>query len=37
MILSEMMLFERMHGERRWENQPANEWSVNDLDANALR
>ena len=31
------MLFERMHGERRWENQPAHEWSVDDLDANELR
>ena len=31
------MLFERMHGERRWENQPADGWSVEDLDANELR
>ena len=31
------MLFERMHGERRWENQPAHEWSVDDLDANEIR
>ena len=31
------MLFERMHGERRWENQPADEWSVDDLDANEIR
>ena len=26
------MLFERMHSERRWENQPAAGWSVDDLD-----
>ena len=26
------MLFERMHSEQRWENQPATGWSVNDLD-----
>ena len=31
------MLFERMHGERRWENQPADGWSVDDLDANEIR
>lgn len=31
------MLFERMHGERRWENQPAAGWSVDDLDANEIR
>ena len=31
------MLFERMHSERRWENQPADEWSVDDLDANDIR
>ena len=31
------MLFERMHSERRWENQPADEWSVDDLDANEIR
>ena len=31
------MLFERMHGERRWENQPAGGWSVDDLDANEVR
>lgn len=30
-------LFERMHGERRWENQPAEGWSVDDLDANEIR
>ena len=27
------MLFERVHNEQRWENQPAAEWSVDDLDA----
>ena len=27
------VLFERMHTERRWENQPATGWSVDDLDA----
>ena len=26
------MLFERMHSEQRWENQPATDWSVDDLD-----
>ncbi len=26
------MLFERMHSEQRWENQPATGWTVNDLD-----
>ena len=26
------MLFERMHSEQRWENQPAPGWSVDDLD-----
>ena len=26
------MLFERMHSEQRWENQPASGWSVDDLD-----
>lgn len=31
------MLFERMHGERRWENQPADGWTVEDLDANEIR
>ena len=31
------MLFERMHSERRWENQPADGWLVNDLDANEIR
>jgi len=27
------MLLERVHGEQRWENQPATGWSVADLDA----
>ena len=31
------LLFERMHSERRWENQPAEGWSINDLDANEIR
>lgn len=28
-----MVLFERMHAERRWENEPATGWSVDDLDS----
>ncbi len=28
-----MVLFERMHTERRWENEPATGWSVDDLDS----
>ena len=31
------ILFERMHSERRWENQPATGWSVDDLDAAEIR
>ena len=31
------MLFERMHSERRWENQPATGWTVDDLDAAEIR
>ena len=31
------MLFERMHSEQRWENQPADGWSVEDLDAAEIR
>ena len=31
------MLFERMHSEQRWENQPAAGWSVADLDAAEIR
>jgi ATP-dependent DNA helicase RecG len=31
------MLFERMHGEQRWENQPVVDWSVADLDISEVR
>jgi ATP-dependent DNA helicase RecG len=31
------MLFERMHNEQRWENQPAAGWSVDDLDEAEIR
>ena len=31
------MLFERMHSEQRWENLPADAWTVDDLDANEVR
>ena len=31
------MLFERMHDKQRWENQPADGWSVGDLDTNEIR
>ena len=31
------MLFERMHSEQRWENQPAVKWSVEDLDVAEIR
>ena len=31
------MLFERMHSEQRWENQPAAGWSVFDLDLAEIR
>ncbi len=31
------MLFERMHSEQRWENQPAVRWSVDDLDVAEIR
>ena len=31
------MLFERMHSEQRWENRPADGWSVDDLDAAEIR
>ena len=31
------MFMERAHAEQRWENQPANDWSVNDLDIAELR
>lgn len=31
------MLFERMHKEERWENQPATGWSIDGLDADEIR
>jgi len=31
------MLMERVHGEQRWETQPAEGWSVDDLDAARIR
>ena len=31
------MLFERMHSEQRWENQPTAGWSVDDLDVGEIR
>ena len=31
------MLFERVHNERRWENQPADGWTVDDLDIAEIR
>ena len=31
------MLFERIHNEQRWENQPAAGWSVDDLDVAEIR
>ena len=31
------MLFERMHSEQRWENQPAAGWSIDDLDKAEIR
>ena len=31
------MLFERIHNEQRWENQPAVGWSIDDLDAAEIR
>lgn len=31
------MLFERMHSEQRWENQPATGWSIEDLDVAEIR
>ena len=31
------MLFERMHAEQRWENQPATGWTVDDLDTAEIR
>ena len=31
------VLLERLHGDQRWENQPAAGWSVGDLDATEIR
>ena len=31
------VLFERMHSEQRWENQPAAGWSIDDLDVAEIR
>ncbi|MDE2848440.1 MAG: putative DNA binding domain-containing protein [Gemmatimonadota bacterium] len=31
------MLFERMHSEQRWENQPAAGWTISDLDVAEIR
>lgn len=31
------MLFERMHSEQRWENQPATGWTVDDLEVGEIR
>ncbi len=31
------MLLERMHGDQRWENQPAAGWTIDDLDHSELR
>ncbi len=31
------ILFERVHNERRWENQPAGGWTVDDLDVAEIR
>ena len=31
------MLFERLHSEQRWENQPADGWSIDDLDLAEVR
>ena len=31
------MLFERMHNEQRWENQPADRWTLDDLDVAEIR
>ncbi len=31
------MLFERMHSEQRWENQPATGWAIADLDVTEIR
>lgn len=34
---SNRVLFERLHNEQRWENQPAGGWSVDDLDSAEIR
>ena len=34
--LYERMLMERLHGTQRWENEPADGWSVDDLDAGEI-
>ena len=31
------MLFERIHNEQRWENQPAKDWTIEDLNIDELR
>ena len=31
------ILFQRLHNERRWENQPADGWSIDDLDVAEIR
>ena len=31
------MLFERMHSGQRWENQPADGWSIDDLELAQVR
>ncbi len=31
------LLFERMHNEQRWENQPADGWTIHDLDLAEIR
>lgn len=32
----QQMLLERLHGERRWENEPAEGWAVTDLEASEI-
>lgn len=34
---SNQMLFERMHSDQRWENQPAPGWSIDDLDMTLVK
>ena len=31
------ILFERVHNEQRWKNQPADGWSIDDLDVTEIR